>query len=90
MTEAMPFLQKAILLSYAPRPFPGEAFLAPQSLPLPRPAREGEAAFSKKMTEGIVSAHAGCTVFTEILGEFVTFQWADRVVGPYNAHSHSL
>ena len=25
----------------------------PQSLPLPRPAREGEAAFSKKMTEGI-------------------------------------
>ena len=27
MTEAMPFLQKAILLSYDPRPFPGEIFL---------------------------------------------------------------
>ena len=27
MTEAMPFLQKAILLSYAPRPFgPGDFF----------------------------------------------------------------
>ena len=26
MTEAMPFLQKAILLSYAPRPFGGEIF----------------------------------------------------------------
>lgn len=25
----------------------------------------------------------GCTVFTEILGEFVTSHWADRVVGPY-------
>ena len=24
MTEAMPFLQKAILLSYAPRPFAGD------------------------------------------------------------------
>lgn len=24
MTEAMPFLQKAILLSYDPRPFPGD------------------------------------------------------------------
>ena len=42
------------------------------------------------MTEGIASAHAGYTVFTEILGEFVTFQWADRVVGPYNAPSHPL
>lgn len=27
MTEAMPFLQKAILLSYDPRPNPGRAFL---------------------------------------------------------------
>ena len=28
MTEAMPFLQKAILLSYAPRPFqPGDFFV---------------------------------------------------------------
>ena len=27
---------------------------------------------------------AGCTAFTEILGEFVTSHWADRVVGPYN------
>ena len=27
MTEAMPFLQKAILLSYAPRPFRGGYFL---------------------------------------------------------------
>ena len=26
---------------------------------------------------------AGCTGFTEILGEFVTSHWADRVVGPY-------
>lgn len=26
MTEAMPFLQKAILLSYAPRPFPRGCF----------------------------------------------------------------
>ena len=26
---------------------------------------------------------AGCTVFTEILGGFVTSHWADRVVGPY-------
>ena len=25
----------------------------------------------------------GYTVFTEILGEFVTSHWADRVVGPY-------
>ena len=33
-----------------------------------------------------VDAHidpAGCTAFTEILGEFVTSHWADRVVGPY-------
>ena len=36
------------------------------------------------------SARAGYTGFTEICGEFVTFQWADRVVGPYNAPSHSL
>ena len=28
---------------------------------------------------------AECTVFTGIYGEFVTSQWADRVVGPYNA-----
>ena len=27
---------------------------------------------------------AECTVFTGIYGEFVTSQWADRVVGPYN------
>ena len=27
---------------------------------------------------------AGCTGFTEILGEFVTSHWADRVVGPYS------
>lgn len=27
MTEAMPFLQKAILLSYDPRPFGGELFV---------------------------------------------------------------
>ena len=27
MTEAMPFLQKAILLSYDPRPLPGEGVL---------------------------------------------------------------
>ena len=27
MTEAMPFLQKAILLSYDPRPFAEERFL---------------------------------------------------------------
>ena len=26
---------------------------------------------------------AECTVFTGIYGEFVTSQWADRVVGPY-------
>ena len=35
MTEAMPFLQKAILLSYAPRPLPRgifvTAFTAPDS-----------------------------------------------------------
>ena len=38
-------------------------------------------------------AHIGpaeCTVFTGIYGEFVTSQWADRVVGPYNNPSHSL
>lgn len=27
MTEAMPFLQKAILLSYAPRSLPGDIYL---------------------------------------------------------------
>ena len=31
MTEAMPFLQKAILLSYDPRPFPQGIFLYKQS-----------------------------------------------------------
>ena len=39
------------------------------------------------------NAHIGpaeCTVFTGIYGEFVTSQWADRVVGPYNNPSHSL
>ena len=30
---------------------------------------------------------AGCTVFTEICGEFATSGRADRVVGPYNAYS---
>ena len=30
---------------------------------------------------------AGCTGFTEILGEFVTSHWADRVVGPYSEAS---
>ena len=30
---------------------------------------------------------AGCTAFTEILGEFVTSHWADRVVGPYGEAS---
>ena len=29
MTEAMPFLQKTILLSYDPRPFGGELFVLP-------------------------------------------------------------
>lgn len=29
MTEAMPFLQKTILLSYDPRPFPAGSFLVP-------------------------------------------------------------
>ena len=28
MTEAMPFLQKTILLSYDPRPLPGDIFFA--------------------------------------------------------------
>ena len=32
-------------------------------------------------------APAGCTAFTEILGEFVTSHWADRVVGPYGEAS---
>ena len=31
---------------------------------------------------------AECTVFTKVSSEFVTSQWADRVVGPYNA-SHA-
>ncbi len=30
------------------------------------------------------------TGFTEVSGEFAISQWTDRVVGPYNAHSHSL
>ena len=30
---------------------------------------------------------AGCTASTEILGEFVTSHWADRVVGPYGEAS---
>ena len=30
---------------------------------------------------------AECTVFTGIYGEFVTSQWADRVVGPYGEAS---
>ena len=29
------------------------------------------------------SARAECSVFTVILGEFVTSHWADRAVGPY-------
>ena len=36
---------------------------------------------------------AGCTAFTEILGEFVTSHWADRVVGPYgeiSMHSYPV
>ena len=32
MTEAMPFLQKAILLSYAPRPFDRGIFLDTEGL----------------------------------------------------------
>ena len=33
---------------------------------------------------------AGCTVYTEIVGEFAAAQWADRVVGPYGeASMHS-
>ena len=38
-------------------------------------------------------AHIGpaeCTVFTGIYGEFVTSQWADRVVGPYAETSMPL
>ena len=34
MTEAMPFLQKAILLSYDPRPMPGGFF---EQMERPRP-----------------------------------------------------
>ena len=30
---------------------------------------------------------AGCTVYTEIVGEFAAAQWADRVVGPYGEAS---
>ena len=33
---------------------------------------------------------AECTVFTGIYGEFVTSQWADRVVGPYNAFKNRV
>ena len=36
---------------------------------------------------------AGCTGFTEILGEFVTSHWADRVVDPYgeiSMHSYPV
>ena len=36
---------------------------------------------------------AGCTGFTEILGESVTSHWADRVVGPYgeiSMHSYPV
>lgn len=36
MTEAMPFLQKAILLSYAPRPFPEGLFMS-RAMPFPIP-----------------------------------------------------
>ena len=32
---------------------------------------------------------AGCTVFTEILGEFVTSQWADVGIGPYMTPANS-
>ena len=35
-------------------------------------------------------APAGCTAFTEILGEFVTSHWADRVAGPYGEISMHL
>ena len=35
MTEAMPFLQKAILLSYDPRPFDAGLFAVPGNQPLP-------------------------------------------------------
>ena len=35
MTEAMPFLQKAILLSYAPRSFPAGLFVVSREMPLP-------------------------------------------------------
>ena len=42
MTEAMPFLQKAILLSYAPRPFVrGLLFYAVESSYAPRPLGRG-------------------------------------------------
>ena len=38
MTEAMPFLQKAILLSYAPRPFvPGAFFSGIAEKPVKNP-----------------------------------------------------
>ena len=39
MTEAMPFLQKAILLSYAPRPFAEERLLFSLSTAAPRQRR---------------------------------------------------
>ena len=31
---------------------------------------------------------AGCTVYTEIVGEFAAAQWADRVVGPYSVSAN--
>ena len=44
MTEAMPFLQKAILLSYAPRPFCGGIFAGYRSVPKGRVRSAGCAA----------------------------------------------
>ncbi len=35
------------------------------------------------------SAHAECTVFTEILCKFVTSQWADVGIGPYRTPAKS-
>ena len=42
---------------------------------------------------GGTKSPADCTVFTKLFGEFVTFQWADRVVGPYgeiSMHSYPV
>ena len=36
------------------------------------------------------SAHADCTAFAEIYGKFVTSQWADVDIGPYNAYRYSV